>query len=79
MDIVDAYVTGFEVIARLGEAMNFEHYDAGWHSTATLGAYGAAASVSRLKRLDGHAHGCRVGVIGVVDDFNSIEGVHLES
>ncbi len=47
-DLLMAYLAGFEVIARLGEALNFEHYDAGWHSTATLGSLGATASVARL-------------------------------
>jgi len=50
--LVRAYVAGFEVIARLGEALNFEHYDRGWHSTATLGAIGAAGAVARLLGLD---------------------------
>lgn len=50
-DLLTAYVAGFEVIARLGEALNFEHYDAGWHSTATLGSLGAAAAVARLRGL----------------------------
>ena len=36
-----AYAAGFETIARLGEAVNFDHYNRGWHSTATLGAAGA--------------------------------------
>jgi len=50
-DLARAYLAGFEVIARLGEALNFEHYEAGWHSTATLGAVGAAAGCARLMRL----------------------------
>jgi 2-methylcitrate dehydratase PrpD len=53
--IVEAYLVGFEVIARLGEAINFEHYDRGWHTTATLGPIGAAAVVSRLIGLDREA------------------------
>jgi len=52
MDVVQAYMAGFEVIARLGEGLNFEHYDAGWHSTATLGTIGAAAACARLLALD---------------------------
>ena len=51
----EAYVVGFEIIARLGEGLNFEHYDAGWHSTATFGPIGAAAAVARLWRLDAHS------------------------
>lgn len=49
--LAQAYLAGFEVIARLGETLNFEHYDAGWHSTATLGAPGAAAACARLLGL----------------------------
>lgn len=49
--IMDAYIAGFETIARLGEALNFEHYDTGWHSTMSLGTIGAAAAVARLLRL----------------------------
>lgn len=49
--VFDAYCTGFEVICRLGEAVSLDHYARGFHSTATLGAVGAAASVSRLLRL----------------------------
>ena len=48
----EAYIAGFEVIARLGEACNFEHYARGWHTTGTLAAIGAAAAVSRLWGLD---------------------------
>ena len=43
-----AYAAGFEVIARLGEAVNFEHYARGWHTTGTLACIGAAAAVCRL-------------------------------
>ncbi len=50
-EVVSAYLAGFEVIARLGEALNFEHYDAGRHTTATLGALGAAAACARLTDL----------------------------
>lgn len=51
-NVEHAYLAGFEVIARLGEALNFEHYDKGWHSTATLGAIGAAGAVARLMGLN---------------------------
>lgn len=51
-DVLTAYAAGFEVIARLGEALNFEHYNQGWHSTATLGVIGAAGACARLLGLD---------------------------
>ena len=51
-EFVQAYIAGFEVLARLGEAMNFEHYDKGWHTTSSLGSIGAAAAVAKLFRLN---------------------------
>ncbi|MYD75163.1 MAG: MmgE/PrpD family protein [Gammaproteobacteria bacterium] len=50
--MIEAYCVGFETIARLGEAVNFEHYAKGWHTTSTLATLGAAAAVCRLWRLD---------------------------
>ena len=46
--ISSAYVVGFEVIARLGEAINFEHYNRGWHTTGTLACIGSSAAISKL-------------------------------
>ena len=51
-EAANAYLAGFEAIARIGEAINFEHYRRGWHATATIGALGVAAAVSRLMGLD---------------------------
>jgi 2-methylcitrate dehydratase PrpD len=50
--LLDAYIVGFEIEARLGVAMNPRHYERGWHCTSTLGTIGAAAAASRLLRLD---------------------------
>jgi 2-methylcitrate dehydratase PrpD len=50
--LLDAYVVGFEVIMALARAVNFEHYEKGWHPTATLGTFGAAAAAAKLLRLD---------------------------
>ncbi|WP_159459829.1 MmgE/PrpD family protein [Scatolibacter rhodanostii] len=47
-----AYIIGVEVMARLGEALNPEHYLKGWHNTFTLGTVGAAAALSRLFELN---------------------------
>lgn len=50
-ELLAAYAVGTEVIMRLGEAMSLQHYARGFHSTATLGAIGAAAAVARLLQL----------------------------
>ena len=51
-DWVLAYVTGFEVETKLALAVNFHHYQKGWHPTATLGVFGAAAACAKLLGLD---------------------------
>jgi 2-methylcitrate dehydratase PrpD len=53
--VLDAYVTGFEIQARLGRLMNPRHYQRGWHCTSTLGALSAAAGAARLLRLNATA------------------------
>jgi len=52
LDLIDAYVVGVEVMQRLGEAMNMDHYRRGWLSTLTLGSIGAAAACARLGSFD---------------------------
>ncbi len=49
---VDAYIVGYEVMARLGQAMNQVHYQRGWHTTLSLGSPAVAAACARLLRLD---------------------------
>jgi 2-methylcitrate dehydratase PrpD len=51
-DFLAAYIIGVETMCRLGLALGSSHYEAGWHSTATLGVIGAAAACARLMRLD---------------------------
>ena len=53
--VLDAYVVGFEIQARLGRLMNPRHYQRGWHCTSTLGVMSAAAGASRLFGLDASA------------------------
>ncbi len=50
--LITAYAVGVEVEAKLGRAMNMEHYERGWHTTSTLGSVGAAAAVASLLQLD---------------------------
>jgi len=53
--LLDAYIAGFEIEARLGRAMNPRHYQQGWHCTSTIGTIGATAAVCRLRGLDASA------------------------
>ena len=49
--VLEAYVVGFEVTLAMAAAVNFDHFEKGWHPTATLGVFGAAAACARLLRL----------------------------
>jgi 2-methylcitrate dehydratase PrpD len=50
-DFIAAYVAGWETETRIARGVNFHHYDKGWHPTATLGVFGAAAACARLLHL----------------------------
>jgi len=47
-----AYLAGAGVMARLGTALGWTHYEAGWHATCTAGAPAAAAVASAAMGLD---------------------------
>ncbi len=50
-DLIEAYAVGFEVEAVIGEALEPDHYEHGWHATSTIGTLGAAAIACRLSSL----------------------------
>lgn len=49
---LEAYVAGFETQSALGRMAMPEHYEIGWHPTATFGIIGAAAACAKLLKLD---------------------------
>jgi 2-methylcitrate dehydratase PrpD len=51
-DFVHAFILGFEVESRIGNAVYPAHYTAGWHITSTTGVFGAAAAVGKLLGLN---------------------------
>jgi 2-methylcitrate dehydratase PrpD len=51
-ELCDALAIGTEVMIRMGQAIGMRHYSLGFHTTSTLGVFGAAAAVSRLNRLN---------------------------
>jgi 2-methylcitrate dehydratase PrpD len=48
---IAAFAAGVECETRLARAVNFHHYEKGWHPTATLGTFGSAAACGHLLRL----------------------------
>ncbi len=47
-----AYLAGAGVMARLGDALGWRHYSAGWHATCTAGAPAAAVTAAVALGLD---------------------------
>lgn len=51
-EFLTAFILGIEAECRIGNAVYPDHYDRGYHITATAGAFGAAVAVGRLLGLD---------------------------
>lgn len=51
-DVLLAYVTGFEVEARIAMICAEPAYNLGWHTTSTLGSIGAAMATAKVLKLD---------------------------
>ena len=49
---LDAYISGLQIMGRVGQGVNPPHRNRGWHATATVGAIGAAAACARLLKLE---------------------------
>ncbi len=60
--LLEAFIVGFEVECKIAEAVEPEHYTRGFHTTGTIGAFGAAAAASRLLDLDEDAVRRAIGV-----------------
>lgn len=51
-DVLAAFVAGFEMECRVGLLVMPSHYSTGFHSTGTLGTFGAAAACAHLLGFD---------------------------
>ncbi|HLZ85547.1 MAG TPA: MmgE/PrpD family protein [Caulobacteraceae bacterium] len=59
-----AFIAGVEAECRVSRLMGPSHYAKGWHSTATTGAFGAAAAAARLLGVTGEALTHAFGIAG---------------
>ena len=55
---------GTKLSALLEKMMGLAHYDHGWHATATVGTFGAAAGVARLLGLNAAQVTMALGIAG---------------
>jgi len=51
-EVLTAFVIGCEVEQRIALAICPSHYERGWHVTGTVGAFGAAAAIGKLLKLN---------------------------
>jgi 2-methylcitrate dehydratase PrpD len=52
VEFLEAFLTGFEVECKIAEAIHPSHYKKGFHSSGTIGTFGAATAAAKLMRLD---------------------------
>ncbi len=52
-DMITAYVTGFETACRIGALVTPSLSEIGWHTTPTVGIFGAVAAAGKLLKLNG--------------------------
>ena len=50
--VVEAFLIGFEVECKIADAIYPTHYKQGFHTSGTIGAFGAAAATAKLLKLD---------------------------
>lgn len=63
-DIIAAFVAGVEAECRINVYMGDGHYERGWHSTATNGAFGAAVGAAHLLGFDAERCALAMGIAG---------------
>src|SRR6516225_8427324 len=63
-EVITAFVAGYETACRIGAALQPGHYNLGFHSTGTVGCFGAAAACARLLGLDAEATAMALGIAG---------------
>lgn len=61
-ELVDAFIVGFETECKLAEAIKPDHYKRGFHTTGTIGAFGACAAASKLMNLNENALRYALGI-----------------
>jgi len=62
-DVCRAFLRGAEASCRIGMILGRSHYDAGFHQTATSGAFGATVAAARLYGLDRNALQAAIGLV----------------
>ncbi len=60
--LIAAFIAGYEVEVRLSDMIGVEHIDDGWHSTGTIGTFGAAMAAANLMGLSPEQTATALGI-----------------
>ena len=60
--VLEAFVAGFEVECKIAEAIDPNHYIKGFHSSGTIGTFGATIAAAKMLKLDRTALGHALGI-----------------
>ncbi|HYM02907.1 MAG TPA: MmgE/PrpD family protein [Stellaceae bacterium] len=63
-ELIAAFVAGYETECRIGALVAPGHYARGFHATATVGSFGAAAACAHLLGLDAEQTAVALGIAG---------------
>ena len=63
---LEAFIAGVETECRIARLLGPSHYAKGWHTTATTGAFGAAAAAAHLLGVEGEALTHAFGLAGTL-------------
>ncbi|MFW6149851.1 MAG: MmgE/PrpD family protein [Atribacterota bacterium] len=61
-DLLTAFILGAEAECRISQAVCPDHYNVGWHVTATAGNFGAAIAAGKILALDEEKLGYAIGI-----------------
>jgi len=76
-DLLAAYHVGVEVESKIAEAISPRHYNDGFHTTGTVGAFGSVAACAKLRGLDAARTAHALGIAaaeagGLRENFGSM-------
>jgi 2-methylcitrate dehydratase PrpD len=64
LEVLRAFIAGYEAAGFIGSLVMRSHYERGFHSTATLGSFGSAAAAGLLMKLDEAQMAIALGLAG---------------
>ena len=65
-ELLTAFSIGFEVECKIAEAIHPIHYEKGYHTTGTIGAFGAVTAAGKILALSESTMGYALGIVASI-------------